>query len=262
MMIIKLGGSALTIKDAKSPTIDEVNLDRIADELTSYNQDMIIVHGAGSFGHIYARDYEIGSEVKDVNDHLRKIEGMCITQTSVHRLNYMVCRKLQQKGIPAVAIKPSSFIITENKRIAVCDTTVIKNYLENGFVPVLYGDAVLDYNDAIKFAILSGDQIITYLAEELKADKVILASDVDGIYTDNPKTNPDAQLIEEVTKDTQLNLTSKNSHADVTGGMEGKINELLELASKGITSQIINGEVEGNIKAAVSGSKVKGTIIK
>lgn len=161
-----------------------------------------------------------------------------------------------------MAIKPSSFIITENKRIAVCDTTVIKNYLENGFVPVLYGDAVLDYNDAIKFAILSGDQIITYLAEELNADKVILASDVDGIYTDNPKTNPDAQLIEEVTKDTQLNLTSKNSHADVTGGMEGKINELLELADKGITSQIINGEVEGNIKAAVSGSKVKGTIIK
>lgn len=262
MIIIKIGGSALTKKDADTPTLDENNLGRIAEELSYYNDDMIIIHGAGSYGHIYAHDYKIGDPITNANEHLRKIEGVCKTQTSVQYLNYQVCKKLQQKGIPAIAIKPSTFIITNNKRIAVCDTTIIKQYLENGFVPVLYGDAVLDMDEEIKFAIISGDQIITYLAEDLKAKKVILATDVDGIYTDNPKTNPDAKLIDEVTNNTILTLTSNENMADVTGGMEGKIRELLKLAESNIQSQIINGQTPGNIQKAVSGEKLKGTTIK
>ncbi|WP_303235404.1 isopentenyl phosphate kinase [Methanosphaera cuniculi] len=262
MIIIKLGGSALTVKDASTPTLDEENLDRIASEVSYYNDDMIIVHGAGSYGHIYADEYKIGDVITNANEHLRRIEGVCKTQTSVQQLNHDICQKLQQKGIPAVTIKPSSFIVTNQKRIAVCDTTIIKQYLENGFVPVLYGDAVLDMDEDIKFAIISGDQIITYLAYDLKADRVILASDVDGIYTDNPKTNPEAKLIDEVTQDTQLNTTSNENMADVTGGMNGKIQELLKLAENNIQSQIINAQTPGNIQKAVSGQNVKGTIIK
>ncbi len=262
MMIIKLGGSALTIKDATEPTIDEVNLDRIAEELSYYSDDMVIVHGAGSYGHIHAKKYAIGDKITNAQENLYKIEGLSRTQASVQLLNYIVVTKLQQRGIPAIGVKPSSFIITENKRIAVCDTGIIERYINEGFVPVLYGDAVLDLNDDIKFAILSGDQIITYFANALKADKVILSSDVDGIYTDNPKTNPDAKLIDIVTKDTQLSLTENEDRADVTGGMAGKINELLELAENGIESLIINAETPGNLKKAVSGKEVKGTLIK
>ena len=49
MIILKIGGSAITKKDAQEPTIDEVNLDRIAQEVSAYNDDMVIVHGAGSY---------------------------------------------------------------------------------------------------------------------------------------------------------------------------------------------------------------------
>lgn len=262
MIILKIGGSAITVKDANEPTIDEENLDRIAEEISSYNDDLVIVHGAGSYGHIYAKDYGIGNLVSNASEHLRKIEGVCKTQASVELLNYMVVTKLQQKGIPAVGIKPSAILTTSSKRIALCDTTIIKKYLENGFVPVLYGDAVLDENEHIKFAIISGDQLVTYLAKELKAERVILSSDVDGIYTDNPKTNPNAKLLKNVTKDTKLSLTENENQADVTGGMGGKIRELLELADEGIESHIINADKPGNIKLAVSGEEIKGTTIK
>ncbi len=262
MIILKIGGSALTKKDADQPTIDEENLDRIAEEISQYNDDLVIVHGAGSYGHIYAKKFSIGDVISNANDHIYKLEGVCRTQASVQLLNYIVCEKLHQKGVPAIGIKPSSFIITDNKRIKHCDTEVIKRYIDNGFVPVIYGDAVLDYNDYIKYAIISGDQLITYLASKLKADKVILSSDVDGIYTDNPKTNPDAELLEVVTKETDLKLSENSNQADVTGGMNGKIKELLELADQGIESQIINAEVPGNINLAVTGQDVLGTIIK
>ena len=262
MIILKLGGSALTIKDADKPTIDDVNLDRIATEVASYNQDMIIVHGAGSFGHIHAKEYAIGDRILGDDDKSNKTMGLCLTQASVQLLNYKVISKLHEKNIPAVGIKPSTFIVNKDKRIDECDTNLIRKYLDDGFVPVLYGDAVLDKNDEIRYSILSGDQIITYLAKKLNANRVILSSDVDGIYTDNPKTNPDAKLIDIVTKDTPLTTTSNDNQADVTGGMAGKIRELLELAEYGIESQIINAEKEGNIKLAVSGRQVKGTIIK
>lgn len=262
MIILKLGGSALTIKDADKPTIDDVNLERIAEEVSCYNQDMIIVHGAGSFGHIHAKEYAIGETITDDKDKSNKIKGMSLTQASVQLLNYKVISKLHEKNVPAIGMKPSSFIVNKNKRIDECDTNLIRQYLDDGFVPVLYGDAVLDKNDEIKYSILSGDQIITYLAKDLKADRVILSSDVDGIYTDNPKTNPDAKLIDIVTKDTLLTTTTNDNQADVTGGMAGKINELLELADYGIESQIINAQKKGNIKLAVSGKAVKGTIIK
>lgn len=262
MMILKLGGSALTVKDAEKPTIDEVNLERIADEISNYNDDLIIVHGAGSYGHIYAKKYAIGDKIADAKDNDYKMEGLALTQASMQLLNYSIVNKLQEKGIPAIGIKPSSFILTENKRISPCDTGIVKRYLEEGFVPVIYGDAVLDLNDDIKFAIISGDQLITYFAKELRADRVILSSDVDGIYTDNPKTNPDAKLIDIVTKETKLTLTENENQADVTGGMAGKIKELLELAEYGIQSLIINAEKEGNIELAVSGEEVEGTLIK
>ena len=71
MIILKIGGSALTIKDAKTPTLDEKNLERIAQEASYYNDDMIIVHGAGSFGHIYAQQYKIGDKPKTPKDDFK-----------------------------------------------------------------------------------------------------------------------------------------------------------------------------------------------
>ncbi len=45
------------------------------------------------------------------------------------------------------------------------------------------------------FAILSGDQLIVRLAIELDAERVIFGSDVDGIFTSNPKLDKNAKLI-------------------------------------------------------------------
>jgi isopentenyl phosphate kinase len=51
------------------------------------------------------------------------------------------------------------------------------------------------------------------------------------------------------------------TNVDVTGGMVGKIKELLDLADLGIESKIINAEVEDNIFKVLENKDVKGTII-
>jgi isopentenyl phosphate kinase len=127
---------------------------------------------------------------------------------------------------------------------------------------VIYGDVVLDLDESIKIAVLSGDQIVKYLAENLRPERVIMASDVDGIYNKNPKINPDAELLKVVTSNEQIELIKNNQTVDVTGGMSGKLTELLELANLGVESEIINANKFNIIKNALNGEKVTGTLIK
>jgi isopentenyl phosphate kinase len=263
LIILKLGGSVITRKDSLTPTLDSSNLQRIAEEISnsSYNK-LIIVHGAGSFGHPYAKEYAIGTEINSTEELSRKRQGFSKTQNSVKSLNGLVCQHLMEQEIPTVSIQPSSFIQTRNKRIVRADMDLITKYLELGFVPVLYGDVVLDMDAKIKMAVLSGDQIIKYLAENLKPEKVVLGSDVDGIFNKDPKKNPDASLIKVVTSHHDLESTDGTQTVDVTGGMGGKLSELLELAEIGIESEIINASHDNNIKRALNGEKGIGTLIR
>ena len=145
MIILKLGGSVITRKDSLTPTLDSSILTRIAREISnsSYHK-LIVVHGAGSFGHPYAKEYAIGSEIKSHEELTRKKQGFSKTQNSVKNLNQLVCQHLIEQEIPAVSIQPSSFIQTRNKRIIKADLDLISKYLDLGFVPVFYGDVVLD----------------------------------------------------------------------------------------------------------------------
>ncbi|MFA0833843.1 MAG: isopentenyl phosphate kinase [Methanobacterium formicicum] len=262
MIILKLGGSVITRKDATKPTLDPVNLDRIAQEIArSGNRKLIIIHGAGSFGHLHARKYEIGSPITTPEELERKKMGFTLTQNSVKNLNHFVCHYLLKYEIPAVAVPPSSFIITENKRIKSANLEIVEKYLEMGLVPVLYGDVVMDTDESIQMAVVSGDQLVNYLSKELQPERIILGSDVDGIYDSDPKTHSQAQLLEEVKSMEDLKFLEGARTVDVTGGMAGKLTELLELAGKGIESELINVGCEGLLESALKGEKVRGTII-
>ena len=74
----------ITKKEAEGPLIDHDNLSRISKEIADSSFDkLIIVHGAGSFGHPSAKKYEIGSPITNEEDFTRKKLGLCITQSWV-----------------------------------------------------------------------------------------------------------------------------------------------------------------------------------
>lgn len=262
LIILKLGGSVITRKEAEKPTLNHENLERIAREISQSNyQKLIIVHGAGSFGHPFALKYGIGDEIRNNQDLENKKMGFSITQQAVKELNSRVCHYLRKHNILSVSIQPSSFILTKNKRIKSANLDLIRRYLDLGFIPVLYGDVVLDSEDAIKMAVLSGDQIIKYLAENLKPKRVILGTDVDGIYNKDPKKYADAQLLEVVSSLDHME-NGDTETTDVTGGMGGKLSELLKLADIGVESEIINANHFNIIKKALNGEKIMGTLIE
>ncbi len=267
MIILKLGGSIITNKDSKDPICNYGALKRLANEIKSVlinnsKEKLIVVHGAGSFGHNFANKYDIGSIFKDENDFNYKRKGFSITNNCTKKLNTYVCDALIEFDIPAIAVQPSSIFMAENKRIIQSNIDLIKKYLDLGLVPVLYGDVILDVNEHINLVVISGDQIINYLARELRPNKVILGTDVDGVYNKNPKTNVDSKLIHQVSSLNDLDSQDSTTNIDVTGGMFGKIKELLCLAELGINSQIINANNPNLMKNALLGDETIGTIVK
>ena len=262
MIILKIGGSILTNKDSKESEVDTVSLKRIASEIKSSldnsPKDLIIVHGAGSFGHPPAKKYKIGEKFNK-NEYSAKRLGFCEIQNEVKKLNMFICEAFIKQGLPLISIPASSFIKASNKRIVDGNLVSFKKYLDKGFIPVIYGDVVLD--DELEFCVISGDQIIQYLASNLNPTQVILGTDVDGVYNKNPKTHDDAIFYDKFSSLKDLDTLEGTTNIDVTGGMVGKIKELLYLADFGIESKIINAEVDGNIFKVLENKNVKGTVI-
>ena len=262
MIILKIGGSILTNKDSTESEIDAVSLKRIASEIKASldmsDKELIIVHGAGSFGHPPAKEYKIG-EVFEKSEYPQKRIGFCKTQNAVKKLNMLICDAFIEEGLPVVAIPASSFMSATNKRITQGNLDYFKKYLEKGFIPVIYGDVVLD--EQLEICVISGDQLIQYLAMNLNPELVVLGTDVDGVYNKNPKTHEDAIFFDKFSALEDLDTLEGTTNVDVTGGMVGKIKELLYLADLGIESKIINAEVKDNIFNVLQNKDVKGTVI-
>lgn len=269
MIILKIGGSILTKKDSTEPEVDYDNLNRIASEIedslkienitSDLNDGLILIHGAGSFGHPPADKYKINEPIQDGQYPYKRL-GFAEIQNQVKKLNSTICDVLIEHNIPVVALPPSAFITTDNKRVFNINLKLIKKYLDEGYIPVLYGDIVLD--ESLKMAIISGDQVLQYISKILNSDSIILGTDVDGVYNKNPKKHNDAKLIDVLSNIEQIEFLESTNNIDVTGGMVGKVKELLSLTDFGIESCIVNANTPGIIANALQSKEFKGTIIK
>ncbi len=107
------------------------------------------------------------------------------------------------------------------------------------------------------------DKLSAHVAKIVKADCLILLSDIDGFYTDNPKKNPDAKLIETVeTINDELINNAKGSSTNLgTGGMSTKINAAQIVMAEGIDMVIAQGEDPKILHKIFKGENV-GTYFK
>ena len=100
------------------------------------------------------------------------------------------------------------------------------------------------------------DTLSAIVTSITKADLLILLSDIDGLYSDDPHDNPDAKLIREVdTLDRRiLGMAKSSTGSDVgTGGMATKLLAVKEAVAAGIPAAIIDGRKPGQIPLASAG---------
>ena len=267
LILLKLGGSLITDKTKPYTTNLQV-IKRLVREIREAREEkdisLVVGHGGGSFPHVSAKKYQTHKGIINKDSY----KGIAKVQNDASKLNRIIVDELINAGENAMSIQISACSIAENGKIKEMFIEPIKLLLNYNMIPVPYGDVGLDLKRGC--CILSTEEVLDYIAKtlhgtEFKPDKIVVCGIVDGIFTADPLKNPEAKLIPEITTKNVGevgNYLAGSSGIDVTGGMVHKVEKLLEIAKLGIESQIINGLVEGNLKKALKGEKVKGTVIR
>lgn len=239
--VLKIGGSILTDKSGERGAIQE-EIERVAREVATRPQDLVLVHGAGSFGHIPARQYCLPQRFSP--------EGLRVTHESVVRLNHLLLEALAGAGVDSLPVHPLSCLTLSGGRIESFAIEPITKMLECGIMPLLHGDVAMDLTGGA--GIVSGDQLVSYLARALQAEVVAVGCNVDGVLLSG-------RPLAEVQRSDLPRIEGAvggSAGIDVTGGMRGKLDELLELADAGIGAMIFNASREGNIVRVLQGEAI------
>ena len=248
LTILKIGGSVITDKKADKGVVRINEIRRIAQEISGFKGKLIIVHGAGSFGHPQAKRFSLNEGFN--------ASGSVITHLSVKELCSMVVDVLNENGICAVGVHPMCCMLADNGRIKTMFLDHINCMLERSIVPVLHGDVVMD--NSLGTSVISGDQIVPYLAKHLKAGLLGIGSATEGVLDDKGSTIP---IITPTNFENVKKHIRGSENTDVTGGMLGKVREMLDLsASTCTTSQIFDAGKPGNIELFLKG-EIIGTAV-
>ena len=264
LVFVKLGGSVITDK-AKPFTERKDVINRLATEIHSSQErtgaTLIVGHGGGSYPHVPAERYK--THLGIVGEESRM--GSALVQDAASRLNRIVVNALLAAGEPAISVQPSSSALARDSRIIEWRLEAVKLMLASGLLPVPYGDVGVDLDKG--FCILSTEEIFRFLAVQLKPSRVIIGSDVDGVYDSDPHLNPEATKRSLITPN-NVGLILKSLGAattvDVTGGMRSKVLKLLELVQEvdDVECEVLNLLVPGNLEDALNGERGRGTIIR
>jgi len=263
LTVIKLGGSLLTDK-TKPYTYRKKVLKSVTQEIgecleEGMIQSLVLMHGVGSYGHPPVLEHSLHKGFLGPEQLL----PLSRTQESVAKLRHIIVRELQNAGIPACLMYPSSMVVSEKMRMTDYFLEPLKGFASVGMVPLLGGDILID--SVMGWSVGSGDQLAVIICKELGARRLIFASDVSGIYEADPKLNPDAALIEVLNLsnlDEILERMGKSGMVDASGAMKGKLKSLVPakpLIEKGLEVGLLSMMEYGNLKAFLRGEEVPYT---
>ncbi len=173
---------------------------------------------------------------------------------------------IYENGFDTYGLTAAQILLTEDdfsvrERYLSLRTTLNK-LLELGAIPIInQNDTVSTLDVALRVVkedmqvcFSDNDKLSALVASELDADLLIILSDIDGLYDDNPKTNPEAKLIKSVKEvnDEVLALASGVSNGG-RGGMETKLKAARQVTRFGGKVLIANGKQPYIIKRIFEG---------
>jgi isopentenyl phosphate kinase len=275
LVFLKLGGSLITDKTRPyTPRLDV--MDDLALQIktalqTHPNLRLVLGHGAGSFGHVPASEYRTRDGLPPQPTpltHRKRDEsednywkGFAEVWYQAEMLNRYLMDALHKADVRAITLPPSASVIASDGQVSVWETTPIRMALSSGIVPVIHGDVVFD--EIRGGTILSTEDLFMHLTRALNPDRILLAGLEKAVWADFPeRTKKIDKITPQSFKEVSAGVGKTASGADVTGGMESKVKQMLELVqdSSVASVQIFSGEESGNIVNALTGGAL-GTLI-
>lgn len=250
-IVIKIGSSSLTHKETNGINLYKLEkLVRILTDLKNQGKDVILVSsGAIAVGRKSAHliDKELTLPQKQACAAIGQAQLMVMYQKLFSEYNQKTAQILMTKYT----------MVDDLSRYNAKNT--FEELLKLGVIPVV------NENDTVStYEIVFGDndRLSALVTALTKADLLILLSDIDGLYTDDPNTNKDAVFVPVVTKlnEDMISMGKSTSSSNVgTGGMSAKLIAAKIATESGADMIIANGKDVSVIENIINGEDI-GTL--
>ncbi len=250
--VVKVGTSTLTYENGKINYRRIEQLCKVLCDLHNSGEDILLVSsgaigvGMGKTG-LSRRPSE--TKKKQALAAIGQCELMFMYDKMFGEYNHNV----------AQILLTADTVETNSKRENVYNT--IDSLLEMDIIPII------NENDTVAIDELDGnnfgdnDMLSAIVSRIVAADRLIILTDIDGLYDSNPRTNPDAQKIDIVTKITKdiTEMAAGSGSNRGTGGMITKLFAADYATKRGIEVHVINGQ-NPNLLYQVFDGECPGTV--
>lgn len=258
-IVVKIGSSSLTHKETGD--MDYIRMEKLVRELSDIRNQgrevVLVTSGAIAAGKnvLNRKDIRVDSQAESL-----AVKQAC-SAVGQARLMMTYQRLFAEYNQVAAQILMTKNTIVDNLNRYNAHNTFFE-LLKLGAIPIV------NENDTVatfEIEIGDNDTLSAIVAALVDADLLILLSDIDGLYTDDPRTNPDARFIEQVDEltDELMGMGKESTGSSVgTGGMNTKL-IAARIATKsnidmiianssdiGVLHRILDGENEGTLFVA------------
>ncbi len=237
-VVIKIGSSLLT--DTTKKTIRTSFLSQLASQIKALQQKKIqcVVVTSGA---IAAGFYQL--ELKQKPKEIAQLQALAAIGQSNLMHSYVQTFKKQNLNVAQLLLTWDD--LSHRNRYSNAHNT-LKELFQYNIIPVINENDTVAVEE-IKF----GDNdtlgvLVTHLSE---SDLLIILTDTDGLYDEDPRLNPKAKLIHEVESiNAQIERSATNSQSLVgTGGMQSKVKSAKRMMQSGIPMVIANGKLKNSL---------------
>jgi glutamate 5-kinase len=250
-LVIKIGSNILADEKAGLNTRRISSLAKDISALQDKGYEVVVV----SSGAVAAGMTKLGLTEKPKDIKLKQAAA-AVGQS---RLMWAYERSFAEFGKKVAQILLTRDDFSDRKRYINSKNTIM-TLLSYRIIPIINENDTVS-TDEIKFG--DNDNLASLVANIVEAEKLIILSDVDGLYTEDPRQSTKAKLIEYVDEITPEILKKAGGAGSMvgTGGMYSKILAAKKALSHGIIVHIISGKREGLLIALMDGSRL-GTLFE
>ncbi|MDA9646141.1 acetylglutamate kinase [Candidatus Pelagibacter sp.] len=253
-IVIKMGGSVLSNKDLFNNLIQDIVT------LKKLGLSIFLIHGGGS---------KISKKLDDLNIKSNFINGLRVTDDKIINIvedvliefNKKIVKSLKNQSCNAkeinpkennvIIVKPENDILGFVGKPIKINTNILTAIIKANEIPVI-ASLGLDEND--QTFNINADSVAAAIAKELKARRLLMLSDVEGVL------NTEKKLIPEINSDQAKQMIIDGS---ISGGMIPKIDNCLDVAKNGVKAVcIIDGRKNHSVLFELLSDKGSGTLIR
>jgi len=237
-IVIKVGTSTLTYESGQINFSRIDKLARVISDLENQGKEVVLV-SSGAIG--------VGVSKLGLKGRPKAIrEKQAVAAVGQCELMHIYSKMFSEYSHTVAQILLTKDVVTEeHKRTNVTNT--FETLIEMGIIPIVNENDTVSIDEikvGQKDAFSENDTLSAVVAKLIKADLLIILSDIDGFYDSDPRENPDSKLIsviEEITPEIEKCAGGAGTKRG-TGGMATKLIAAKTATSAGVSMVIASGE--------------------